>query len=181
MRTRLPSLLAVLALLAVACGGTVDEAREADSTPSFDALTPLGAGDPLPAAELAMLDGDGVLDTRTLEGPAVINFWATWCPFCVEEMPDFEQVHADLGDEVRFIGVDREDDHTKARTLADETGVTYELVTDPDGSFFRAVKGRGMPTTLLVDGEGRIVLRHAGPLNAEELTELVREHLDVDV
>ncbi|HEX2028292.1 MAG TPA: TlpA disulfide reductase family protein [Nitriliruptorales bacterium] len=172
-------ILPVLTVLAFALAACARAAPTDRSQPPSAQLTALQPGQRLPAVQLARLDGSGSLDTGSLTGPAVINFWASWCAFCVEEMPDFQAVHRRLGDDVRFVGVDREDDHAKARMLARETGVTYELVTDPDGSFFRAVQGRGMPTTLLVDPEGRIAYRHAGPLTADELTELLHEHLDV--
>lgn len=137
-------------------------------------------GEPLPDAELPELEGDEVLATSELRGaPAVVNFWASWCTFCIDEMPDFEAVHADLDGRVRFVGVNRQDNLEKARTLADETGVTYELVVDDDSSFFYAVKARGMPTTLLVDEDGAIVHRHVGPLDADQLRTLIGRHLGV--
>ncbi len=169
--------LALVALLGAACGGGTAPAA---SEPQFETIGTLTGGDPLPAATLPYLDAEGALSTDALMGkPAIINFWASWCVFCVEEMPDFESVHRELADEVRFVGVDREDSHDKARALAEETGVTYELVTDDDGSYFRAVKGRGMPTTVFVDAEGVIVYRHAGPVTAEQLRDLITEYLAV--
>lgn len=132
----------------------------------------------LPAATLSVLGQDEEVDTTSWRGtPTVVNFWATWCAFCVEEMPDFETVHADLGDSIRFVGVDREDRVAEAVELARRTGVTYTLVEDPDGAFFRAVEGRGMPTTLFVDADGTIVYSHAGPLSERRLRELLEEHL----
>jgi cytochrome c biogenesis protein CcmG, thiol:disulfide interchange protein DsbE len=173
----LAALLAIpIALLLIGCGSGGPNADSAT-------LEPLGAletGGPLPRAELPALEGDASLDTADLVGrPAVINFWASWCAFCVDEMPDFEAVHGDLGEQVRFVGVNKEDQLDKARTLAAETGVTFELVRDDDASFFRAVQGRGMPTTLFVDAAGTVAYRHAGPLDEEALRELVEEHLGV--
>ncbi len=181
-RARLPLLL--VAVVAAACGMGEESvvgpaAPTAASAPSV--LGTLQPGQPLPGMELARLDGGGTVDTGELRGPAVINFWATWCAFCVEEMPALERVHQQVGERVRFLGVDREDDPVRALTLAERTGVTYELVTDPDGSFFRAVQARGMPTTVLVDASGTIAHRHAGPLEAAELLDLIERHLDVDI
>jgi cytochrome c biogenesis protein CcmG, thiol:disulfide interchange protein DsbE len=187
MHLILRSVLGAL-LLAVlgACSTPVGE-PEVEDAGGFAAATPRGgletlpAGDPLPEAELPYLDRDDTLETSALRGtPAVVNFWATWCTFCVDEMPDFEEVHADLDGQVRFIGVNVEDRHDKALVFAEETGVSYELVVDDDRSYYFAVLARGMPTTLFVDDEGRIAYRHAGPLDADGLRELVEEHLDVD-
>ena len=136
------------------------------------------AVDALPSASLPRLDGEGELDPAALAGaPAVVNFWATWCSFCIDEMPALEQVHQELGDEVRFLGVNREDSLETALLMEQETGVTYPSVVDGDGSYFRAAGARGMPTTLLVDSEGVVVYRHAGPLTAEQLEDLIRDEL----
>ena len=139
----------------------------------------------LPSASLPVLgdDGDdGMVDTSSWRGrPTVVNFWATWCAFCVEEMPAFQAVSQAAGDRVRFVGVDREDRVSEALELARRTGVTYDLVEDPDGVFFRAVGGRGMPTTLFVDADGAVVYAHAGPLTQRRLEELIDEHFGIDV
>ncbi|MBW3619021.1 MAG: TlpA family protein disulfide reductase [Actinobacteria bacterium] len=163
-RTFVPVIVA-LALVASACAS------------DGGAATPASA-DALPSASLARLDGEGEVDPADLRGqPLVVNFWATWCVYCIEEMPAFEQVHQALGDQVQFLGVDREDSLEKARALEEETGVTYPSVVDADGSYFRAAGGRGMPTTLFVDADGIIVYRQAGPLTAEQLETLIRDEL----
>lgn len=163
----------------VACAAGTD-GRQAAGDPSLEPIGTLTAGDPVPAVELPVLGHDGTIAMDDLGGPAVLNFWATWCAFCVEEMPDLQAASEALGDEVRFVGIDREDPNVdKALALASETGVTYELVADPDGAFFRAVEARGMPTTVLVDADGVIRYRHGGPLTRDQLLDLVEEHLGV--
>lgn len=141
-----------------------------------------GSAAVLPSASLSVLGEDATVDTASWRGrPTVVNFWATWCAFCVEEMPAFQAVSEVLGDEVRFVGVDREDRVTEALELARRTGVTYDLVEDPDGAFFQAVGGRGMPTTLFVDADGSVLYAHAGPLTQRRLQELIGEHFGIDV
>lgn len=163
--------IALAALLGVACGA-------ADQAAAPPVEVPVETGPVLPSVALPVLGEDGSFDLGALRGrPAVINFWAAWCPFCIDEMPDFEAVHQRLGDRVAFVGVDLEDDLALASDLAAETGVTYPLVVDADGALFRAVGGRGMPTTLLLDAEGRIVVHHTGPLTAEQLEELITTRL----
>ena len=167
-------LLVLSAIAAAACTGTARPGDGATGTAAAEAA--------LPQVELARLDGGGALRIADLRGrPAVINFWATTCPHCVEEMPDIEEVHRALADEVTFVGVDRADDHAKAQRLAAGTGVTYELVTDPDERFFYATSLRDvMPTTLFVDAAGVVVHRKYGPMDADELRALIREHLGID-
>lgn len=135
----------------------------------------------LPDVALERLDGNGTLTVSELRGsPAVVNFWASWCEPCVDELPVLARAAADLGPRIAFLGVDVQDQIAKARELAADSGVRYPLVQDPRGEFYAAIGGVGMPTTLFVDGEGTVVYRHTGELSAARLAELLREHLGVD-
>jgi len=138
-----------------------------------------GDGPRVPERSMATLEG-GELSLHELTGtPQVVNLWASWCPPCVAEMPDLERVHLDLGEQVRFVGINTQDDLTQARALAERTGVTYQLTLDPDGAMFRDLEVVAMPTTLLVDADGVIVHRHAGLLTEQQLREMLDEHLGV--
>jgi thiol-disulfide isomerase/thioredoxin len=115
---------------------------------------------------------------REFEGePLVVNFWASWCPPCIAEMPEFEQVHLARGDDVRFVGLNTQDDLAQAQQLAERTGVTYDLGLDPDGALFSDFEVFAMPSTYLVDAAGVVVARHAGILTAQQLEDLIDEHL----
>ena len=110
--------------------------------------------------------------------PLVVNFWASWCPACVAEMPDFESVHARLGEEVAFLGLAmQETNEVAARDLIEETGVTYALGRDPDGAIFASFGGVAMPTTVFIDEEGEVVTTHPGALFAEDLESIIRNVL----
>lgn len=164
-----PVVLLVLALLG-GCLPTPPESEPGDvSTPQTGGrlpdvrLEPLGQGDPL--------------DVATLQGPAVVNLWATWCPPCREELPYYQAFAEEYDGRVRVIGVDfRERDPAGARELLRETGVRYENFADPDGRL-RAV---ALPQLVLVDAEGEIAfsqyLEIDGP---DQLADLVEQHLGV--
>ena len=131
-------------------------------------------------ATLGVLGAEESVSTTCLVGtPLVVNFWAEWCGPCKAEMPDFEAVHQALGDQVRFVGIDLEDRPSAALAFADEVGVTYELLEDPSGDYFRAVQGRGTPQTLLVAADGSVRYHHAGPMTRETLEDLLAEHLGI--
>ena len=135
------------------------------------------AGPPVPDRVFETFEG-GELSLSELSGePLVVNFWASWCPPCVAEMPDFERVHLDRADEVRFVGLNTQDTREQAESLATQTGVTYLLGLDPDGALSRDFEVISMPSTYFVDADGAIVHRHAGLLTEQQLRDLIDEHL----
>lgn len=161
------AVLLVAALVLQACAaisGVGDEAADGPFVPDHS---------------MATLDGEELSLAAMAGEPLVVNLWASWCPPCVAEMPDLERVHLDLGEQVRFVGINTQDDLAQAQALAEQTGVTYELTLDPDGAVFRELEAVAMPTTFLVDADGVIVHRHAGLLTEPQLREMLDEHLGV--
>lgn len=127
------------------------------------------AGELAPAAPFPMLDG-GLGTFAELAGtPVVVNFFASWCEPCKAEMPDLQVVHAELGDEVAFLGVNVRDSEADARATLEETGVTFDVARDPSGSLAEAFGVVNMPSTFFLDASGRIVSAHAGVLSANDL------------
>ena len=128
--------------------------------------------------ELAYLDGStgNITDFRGI--PVVLNFWASWCPACVAEMPAFQEVAADLDGRVQFLGMNMQEvDRGAASALIEEAGVTYPLADDPDGALFQSFAGIGMPTTVFIDADGTVATVHAGAIFADDLRVLIEEHL----
>lgn len=140
-----------------------------------------GAGDErstLPAVELRALGGSAAIMSTDITGPAVVNLWATWCAPCRLELPAFQAVHADLGDRVRFIGVNQSEDPARAQAFLDEIGVTYEQLIDPDGDLLASLRVTGLPATVFLAQDGTWVL-HSGVLTEDYLRELIGETLGV--
>jgi len=151
------------------------------SCPASATAEPVPEG--LPSVSVACLDGSGEVDLSTLRGtPMVLNMWATWCGPCRQEAPYLAEVSAGLEGDLRFLGVDVADpDPGAALEFAGREGWTYPHVADPDRTFASALGVAGLPQTLFVDAEGRVVYRHAGALtSADQLRGLVRQHLGVD-
>ncbi|HVL80334.1 MAG TPA: TlpA disulfide reductase family protein [Actinomycetota bacterium] len=111
--------------------------------------------------------------------PLVINTWASWCRPCVEEMPHFQSVYEEVSPRVRFLGLNIRDTAPAAEELVASTGVRYPLAADPVGDTYLSLRLVGMPTTLFVSSEGRVVHRHTGPLTRSELRSAISRHLDV--
>ena len=129
------------------------------------------------APDFAMVDAAG--NTVTLHSllaggkPAVLNFWASWCPPCRSEMPEFEKVFKELGDEVRFVMVDlvdggRETIETGAKYIEAE-GYTFPVYFDAEQEGAYAYGIHSIPTTIFIDRNGGIVTSAQGMLDESTL------------
>ncbi|MDF9715768.1 TlpA family protein disulfide reductase [Nocardioides sp. ChNu-153] len=137
----------------------------------------------LPSAVLPCFGGGEAVDLSSLEGPLLLNFWASWCGPCREEMPLLQAFHEQYGDQVATVGVAyNELDPEGAMELVAESGVTYPLLVDTQEYLgtqeaFLALN-RGLPVTTLVDASGQVVFSEAVALKStEQLLDLVDEHL----
>ena len=93
----------------------------------------------------------------------VVNLWYSTCPPCARELVDFAAVHDQLGDAVRFVGVNPLDSAAEMDRFAADRGVDYELLRDPDSVLADQVGAVTYPVTLFV-GRGRVPARaHRDP------------------
>jgi cytochrome c biogenesis protein CcmG/thiol:disulfide interchange protein DsbE len=174
--------LTVAVVLLTACGGSAPGAGPSGAeVTSGEAPAVPAAGEAVPDIEVRAFDGDRVSLVDYAGTPMVVNFWASWCPPCIAEMPDLEAVHDQAAGRVTFVGVNTQDTPDRAGELVDETGVTYDLVRDPDARLFEAFGVFGMPSTFYVDADGIIVGRHTGLLTRDALVDDLDEHLGVDL
>jgi thiol-disulfide isomerase/thioredoxin len=113
----------------------------------------------------------------------VVNLWAQWCGPCREELPYYQQLHEQAGDDVQVLGVDYQDTRPEwALDLLDQTGVTYPSLADPGGELRVPFRVRGLPAIVLVDEDGGVAHREFVVIESyEQLATLVEEHLGVDV
>jgi thiol-disulfide isomerase/thioredoxin len=143
--------------------------------PSIGTNAPV-QGTTLPTVDLSTNDGGTVGTTDLLGQPLVINVWNSTCGPCKKELPAFAAVHAEYGDQVRFIGVNTLDVPEVNESFARERGVQYELLRDVDGAFTDAVGIATQPVTLFVATDGTIV-RQTGVLDEATLQQYVDELL----
>ena len=110
--------------------------------------------------------------------PVVLNFWSTTCGPCRQEMPALAAVARRYPDRVAFVGVDHEDSRVDALHFLAVTGVRYPVGSDPPGATAEAYRLRGLPTTVFIQADGTVLLRHTGALTERQLLEGVRALLD---
>lgn len=125
------------------------------------------AGHPAPDFELKSLEGEIIRLSDYKGRPVIVNFWATWCPPCRAEFPDFQKVAVENGDNIVIIGVN----HTSSDSpqlipdFVDEFGITFPIVLDETGETVKTYQVVGLPTTVFIDRNGIIQEVFTGPIN----------------
>lgn len=149
------------ALLAIIAGYILQQTQQGE---------PVASG-PRPLFQLP--DVNGVEhDIREWDGQVlVINFWATWCPPCLKEIPEFIELQKELGERgLQFIGV-AIDEPDKVKAFIEEYGINYPiLVSEEKGTLIAANYGNDLevvPYTAFVNRAGQIVHTHSGAMNKE--------------
>lgn len=126
-------------------------------------LTPLPERPPAPAFDLQGPDGESVSLADFRGRPVIVNFWATWCPPCREEMPSMQRAWEQVRPEgIELIAVNVGED---AATIAQFTAshpVGFPLPMDVDMTVVQSWPVKGLPTTFVVDAEGRLAYRAEG-------------------
>jgi len=125
---------------------------------------PLGRGDAAPPIALPRLGGESV-QLSDLEGQVVlVNFWATWCKPCEDEMPAMQRLYASLSEApFEMLAVSVDDGEPEVQAFASRMGLGFPILLDPGQEASRAYQTTGCPESILVDPSGRIVERYVGP------------------
>jgi len=171
-----------LALGAVAVIGILGTFLIRDAAKGVSFEGDLRTGGSIERLSLPALEGDDTIEYAAYaDRPLVINFFASWCPNWLAEMPAFEQVHLDADGRVAFLGISQSDPAGASIELAAQTGITYDTGIDQQGAFFNALGAVGMPTTVFVRPGGEIAQVWTGALDEAALAQLIDEYLGVTV
>lgn len=142
-----------------------------------DSLPSTLVGREAPAVAVAPLGPGAPFDAAQLKAPGVklVNFWASWCAPCRAEHPMLERLAAEG---IPIYGVNYKDDPAKALAFLAELGDPFRaLGADASGRMAIDWGVYGVPETYVIDGEGRVLLRFAGPITAQELERTIRPAL----
>jgi len=152
--------------------GVVAQVRPDDAAVG-DLPTAPATGKLAPNFLLQDLDGRSVRLSDLRGRPVFLNFWATWCFFCVGEMPAMQRLADEYGARVVVLGVNVGESAADARTFAQNNGIRYPLLLDPDRAVTAAYQPRAMPTSLFIDAAGVVRAVSYGVLTPPQM----REHL----
>ncbi|AIV38565.1 redoxin [Streptomyces sp. CCM_MD2014] len=169
-----------VAFAASGCGQG-DPASESAASSADQQLTHLDPAERKAASDISgeTLTGEGLALSDFRGKIVVINVWGSWCAPCRAEAPHLQEVYADLRDQgVVFLGINTRDATREAARSFEETfNVTYPSLFDPDGRQLLKFKGTlppsSIPTTLVIDREGRIAARALKALSEAELRSLI--------
>ena len=174
MRFKGPLFLLAGLLLGVALGALVLLSGPGQPG-SRERRLPPTVGAAAPDFSLPLLGGEGEQKLSDLKGkPVVINFWATWCPPCKEEMPLLQRYASQYGDQMVLLGVDYAEEAPVVQKFVDEMGITFPILLDADGSVSTLYYVRNYPTTYFVDAEGVVRAQHLGLLTEDLLKKYLK-------
>jgi peroxiredoxin len=126
---------------------------------------PLSRGDRAPAFTLPRLSGGSEMALEDLRGRVVlVNFWATWCKPCEDEMPAMENLYRELsGQGFELLAISVDDSPETVEAFRQKLGISFPILLDPDQVAARRYQTTGFPESILVDAQGTIVERYVGP------------------
>lgn len=138
--------------------------------------------EPAPVLTGDTLDG-GTVSTADFAGTViVINVWGSWCAPCRAEAPELVEAAAQLGEAASFLGVNTRDlDVAPARAFERAFELSYPSIFDPDGRLlldFAQLPPKAIPSTLVIDAEGRVAARVLGEVDAATLVGIVGDVMD---
>ncbi|MCL5985277.1 MAG: TlpA family protein disulfide reductase [Actinobacteria bacterium] len=124
-----------------------------------------------PDFTLESLTGEKMTLSEFAGHVVVLNFWATWCPPCREEMPDFQTTWEKYkGKDVVFLGVSIDQNRSDVETFIKDYNVTYTILLDLSSEVANLYGITAIPTTFVLDVDGTVLFRQVGAMTADQLS-----------
>lgn len=142
--------------------------------PGTHAAAALQKGQAAPDFDLALADGRYTNLGGLAGRPVVINFWATWCGPCQEEMPQLVKAAA-ANPDLTVLAVNVQENRSQVEPFAQKFGMDLPVVLDETGAVRELYQVKGLPTTYFIGRDGKIASVFAGPLTPQALSQRLAE------
>jgi thiol-disulfide isomerase/thioredoxin len=174
----------LLPLVVAGAGSVADDRSSVPERARLGEFIPASPLLPAPAISFVDLAGNTVSLSEFTGKIVLVNLWATWCEPCLREMPSLERVQSRLGDKLAVVAIS--EDHGGSKTVdpfIDKLGLkSVKVYLDPKSAIERAFKVQGLPTSFLIDREGRVLGRVEGAAEWDmpKLLEVLKSFLGDD-
>ncbi|HIT75255.1 MAG TPA: TlpA family protein disulfide reductase [Candidatus Avipropionibacterium avicola] len=181
VRTALAAALAVVLAVCAACSGDRDTPAGSGLVAGEPGLTRIAVADrtPAPVASGTDLDGKPLASDDFGDKVVVLNVWGSWCAPCRKEAPALVEAQQQTADVAQFVGINTRDlDTGPAQAFVRAFELNYPSIFDPSGAEllkFEELPPGAIPSTLVIDAEGRIAARIIGTTTTATLVGLVRD------
>jgi len=170
MESILPKQTLVLTMAVI---GIVGAIVWLERPPTVEACTKIDSAD---IYALSFSDGNGsCYELSEFRAPVtVINVWASWCPFCVEELPDLDVLAREYP-KTPVVAINRAESVNTAQEFLESLGAvdSIHFLFDPQDTFYRFIEGFGMPETIFIDSEGTTLFHKRGVMSLQEMRDTV--------
>ena len=175
MKLQKTHLMPIAIIAIVIASIAVIELRKPRQSPisSNDKNVGISIGKTAPDFELQDLSGKQIKLSDFRGKNVVLNFWASWCPPCREEMPEFQRIYIENADSLVVIGVNLQESKENAESFVKKLGITFPILLDPSAQVKDLYNVFTQPVTYFIDRDGKIVDKKFGPLTSEEINEKI--------
>ncbi len=143
---------------------------------AFTACSEPLSDNPAPDFSVKDINGESVSLSDFFGKPIVVNFWGTWCPWCIKEFPEFQKVYEELGKEVQFLMVNYGDTMNDIdEFLTANPEYTFPIYIDFKGVAVDTYQVKGFPTTVFIHSNGEVSDIRSGALSEATLRECIAE------
>ncbi|MGL4986164.1 MAG: TlpA family protein disulfide reductase [Treponemataceae bacterium] len=148
------------------------------SISSFAQTVGLKVGNIAPNFTLDTLEGKEVKLSDYRGRPVFLNFWATWCPPCVREMPDMQKIHTKYQDKLTMLGLNSGENKKEVQAFITKNKLSFPIILDPQGKISMQYNVQAIPTTYIIDKKGIIVEKKIGAMTEKQMEALVSKIIE---
>jgi thiol-disulfide isomerase/thioredoxin len=113
----------------------------------------------------------------------IVHTWASWCPYCGEELQNLARLKEQYGDDITILAVNRAEPADEARAFTRNLGIpdgTMEIMLDPDDAFYKEIEGYAMPETVFIHDNGEVFFHQRGPMKMDEVRTMIDQLVEAN-